>query len=446
MPRKTNRSAKRKSRRSRKSSKKRSGLKLSRHPLLLIFLLLGVAGFLPYSHSTITDRVRSMLEQITDGSCTVRKASLIPFRGLALKKVVVTRNLDRRSHASMEIPYMQIRYSPIRILINRKKAMEHVAYLVRSGKSAYIDSLVEDGFAGMRIRGARASIMRSGGANSELEGIHAKIAVQQVEGMKAEGWVALGQLKNGPFRIKNVKTDISIEGSRIKVSNLKGDCYRGRLGGTLFLDGEKGRVLDGTITLRKVELARLYADYPRKVGALEGEADIRLKLMSSSWEPDHIRGKGELNAQDIYAEKIPLLNTIVTTLTLPQLRTLRFKNLKTDVVLSGKKITVSNMQGNGQPIDIWGTGLIDADNKLDMRVEGFFPESFRDSLSPITWNALFPDEKNKGRTFTCRVQGTYDNPWITIDRKHTRRAVKKVFSSFGQRIGAAFRGGEKREN
>ncbi len=432
MPAKTTRSKKRKKGRARKRS---ASTKLSKKSLLIFLFLILIVGFLPYSHSSITN----MIEDLFSGNLKIQNSSLTPLRGVALKNVTFSHKFDDQSLIRLKLPTIRIRYSPLKILTNRKKVVKHLTSALKSGEINYLDSLIENGISEVQINKGHIDFVGSKGWKGVAEGVQAKLSVEQVKEKKLKGWVNVDDIKSGSFSLRDFKSTLMADGDLVTIGKLKGNFYEGQIGGEVTLNIRQESIAGGTISLDNLELVKMYADYPKKVGKLEGEADIRFKILKSSWKAEQLRARGKMYAKNVYAYKIPLLNTIVTTLTLPRLKSLRFKSLETDFELNGKVISVTNLSGRGIPMDITGGGQLNEKMEMDLDVEGYFPETFRDSLSTITWNALFSEENKKGRKFRCRIQGTYDEPWITVDRKHARKAVKNVFTSIGQSIGSVFK-------
>jgi hypothetical protein len=242
----------------------------------------------------------------------------------------------------------------------------------------------------------------------------------------------------GALPVENPHGTLTINNDGMIIDVVKGSIYNGKIRGRAEMSRKKDMSRTGVLSVTGIDLQKMYESSSKNVGDLSGFADVRLSLDSLSPDADSQKCTGQFVLRKLSLDRVPVLSTIVVSLAVPRLSKLYFSRVQGDIAVEGERITCTDIQGEGRPVDIESSGWAKTDGTFNFNLACAFNAEYEDSLSSLAWNAMIPQD-NGGRRFECVISGAWDNPRVKISRTIKRRAVRNVFQNFRRELKAIFK-------
>lgn len=407
---------------------------------VLLFCLIFVAGFFPYSHPKLTDFVSDRISKIGFDSCFVGDVAVTPWRGVELKEFFFKKKIDGERGLSFHFRKIKISGNIISFYLNRN-----------SLKTTFLkpDSLLFDRIFNqpqqvikeltqlVSISGEMKRISFDGVNFSITNGDEFRISSGNYSGnvnkMGFKGdkkWnIDLESDRislNKQFSLKRLKCELSYDDGMATISKCKWALYGGKAKLTAMVDMDRNFLKDARVTVADMDLHNCYSDLDKKAGgSINGKADAVIDFKPGVFVFDSLRGRGTVDVTDFVAEDLPLQRSLETLL-FPELRLLQFRKIHSDIDFKGFKNFETNTSGNGSVMDFKASGSAGIDGALNQSFDGTFTAETVGKMPGLVSNSLEKTDNN-GRAFHCRIYGTFDYPKIELDQKIMKKAVQNIF-------------------
>jgi len=406
--------------------------------LLLALSLLILAGFVPLRFRALNRVVEDALRGAGADSVLVGDVSVTLFRGVrvgglrahkrisadedytvAVSRADVSCNLFALAAAVAVNPRL---FNPERDMFREayEKPLELAGGLcarlmsLRSFKRAAVSGagiwFTGKGAPGLSAEGVSAGVVRRGGRRSSLDGdISAALAV-------------VPYLAN----VENFSVKLRAGDGRLDFTDGNGALFGGRVSAGLSLSLGDSRLIDGSASVRGLDLEKFCAGTGFSPGALTGIVNLDAALEPGSAALDSIRASGSVSVGRLTAVEIALQKTAAVNQVSRDLRSLRFSEVRGDFQLSGGKLRFGKITGVGEVLSFRAAGWVGFDGKLDYSLDGEFSKKFVATLPKLVRNSLEETESGGGG-FKCRISGTFHRPRVDIDKSVYDRAIGGFF-------------------
>lgn len=421
----------------------------------MLAALVVLVGLVPFTHPRLTRKAEREMTDLL--RCPVEAGSVVVtlLRGITITDLRVTHLHHDGRRITLKADDLRIGYRPMRVLALREGLRPRLKRLAATllsrvpsnpadGLQALLDGVDSEILAAVRttaLRNATFAVTGPDRAGTTGEGLDLKLTFGRAVPLSARGRLRGAGLSVNGWGIEKPRLLFSATPSEIGIRRFDGQMYEGAIEAAAEIDLTKKALRSGKVDIEGIDLERLYETKPDKVGRIAGTADLAIELAPSALHPDSLRGAGSIESRDVRLDSIPLLNTIVIASAFPFLREVRFERLGGPIVLTPEGVYCDSLAGQGEPLDIRLTGWVRFEEGFDFDVLGTFGPAYADSVQSVVWHAMLP-APGDGRTFLCRVSGTFDYPLVSIDRSVRRRAVRGMLKSLGRNLRGAFgRGG-----
>jgi len=176
----------------------------------------------------------------------------------------------------------------------------------------------------------------------------------------------------------------------------------------------------GNINLNKVyELSQI------NKGKIEGILNSKVKFTNCYLAYDSLKGFGNFNIANLKINDLPIQRNLLVLIAVPQLKSIVFSKISSKLEIKAKKIYMQNIEGQGEPIDLFSEGWIDFNAYFCYKIKGIFSKNLIASFHRIILNSL--EDCDDGRkAFNCTVYGNFSNPHIEIDQKIQAKALRNI--------------------
>jgi hypothetical protein len=392
-----------------------------------------IAGFVPVSHPALTRTVKEVAAAA--GRSRLGSVSVRLWRGVSIDTFAVYGSAPDGSTIDLFARHMRIGYNPLGLIRNRSRLRHQTTELARSLFTLRPGGPTPDWITSISLRGAR--LTASGGARRPLRIDSASLVIRPRDTGNIDVGGSAGSALLGDWSLTRCSVDLQASQDRLVIRKVRARAYGGTVVGRAHYGFQRGVITAGSLRLRRIDLSAVHRAHTSKEGALSGVLDAELHVRPPGFKPDSALLYGTVSASRIRADSIPLLRTIVLSLSLPRLSSIRLEQLGGPVRLVQDRIVCDSLIGAGAPASVVISGDIDFAGDMDLAVEGVFDKEYADSLPAFTWEAM-PPTSDGGRSFRCSFHGTFDYPRVRIDRTHRRRAVSTLFRGIGRGIGSLF--------
>ncbi|MBD3391790.1 MAG: hypothetical protein GF418_07000 [Chitinivibrionales bacterium] len=419
-----------------------------------LLLVIGIiaAGFIPFSNPGLVEKTEAILVRSGLDTCAVQGMGLSLWRGAVLTNVRCVKRFPGGGSLEIKAPRAGVSFRLLYILMHRKTfagvldqffpSRRGVPLSARRGRERgsrdYGEAAVLPGIRAVSLEGATCRMSSAGETPAELHGLDLRAAIRAKLPVHIGIRVRGDTLAWGVWRIINPDVKAHYEDRQITVRKIGGAVYGGKLSGKCAIAAHRGVLLRGALAIKNVDLAEMYGASPGRDGTLSGTGDLSMTFSQCPLDADSLEGRGAFVLRRVTADRIPVLSSIVISLTVPQLSRLRFNSITGGISLENGIAMCPEVTGSGHPLDLDATGWVIENGYFEFDVTGTLESKYEDTLGSLAWNSLLPAENDR-RMFSCRVTGTFDNPRVRLDSRITRRAMRNVFRNIGRDIRSAFK-------
>jgi len=420
--------------------------------LALIVLIIAV-GFIPFSPAMLTERVEKAARRKGLDSCSIERVTFSLWQGAKARRVYIEKRLSDTAKVVLIAPRAIAVLRPLYIFANRDSYKHFLDELFpsrtgvppsarkkREKKSGarITDAALLPAIKKVVLGGSILRLKRTGKEDFACMDFEARIVIGSSAAPAVKMRCKAEEAEWGTWRIDKPKATLIVEKKCLIVEKLNGSIFDGKISGSARLIPEKAFIQKANLSMRGFDLEKMYEARKRKEGTLSGFADVNLRIEHQQWDDDSLKCSGNFVLSKLEPDRVPVLTTIVVSLTVPQLSKLYFKRVRGDVLVAGERIHCTNVKGEGEPVSLESSGWVRPDGYFEFNVGCSFKAEYKDSLAPIAWDAMIPQDDD-GRRFECTITGTWDKPRVRLSRRIARRAVRSVFSNIKQGLRSVFK-------
>jgi len=413
---------------------------------IIAFLIL--MGFLPFRLKALNQVVENVLLNAGADSVSVGGVSVTFFTGVSVRELKTSKRINPREeyHTSIERVdvssnllslafwafgkpdllnpqrdiFMELYEKPFALVSDASALMTGAKPLKKVGIRGADVEFFEKKKQGISAFGANIKIDRKHNA------IWGKMNVSQVT------IPSLAMVEN--FSVK-----LGADSERFFLIDGSGTVYGGKLRADASIDLKNASLLDGKITIAGLDLDQFCTQIKFTQGRMSGKVDLSAVLEESNASSlDSVRASGTVAVRNLTVVNLPLQNTPLINFVSPELRTLRFSEVRGDFTLSRSRLRFREIVGSGDIMNFRSSGWVGLDASLDQNFEGTFSRAFAGTLSGLVRSSL-EQTADGGRRFNCRISGTFQNPRVDVDNSVYGRAVGGAISNAAQGLRNLFR-------
>jgi hypothetical protein len=411
--------------------------------LLLAGAVVVIAGFVPVSHPWITRKAVGLIARSGVDSCSIGSMRTAVWKSTTLQKVTLvvfpdsvtrcTMYADKISiNANMPYLFWTMRHDAStilailpRLLVN-KRTGQNENNLRRV--SRYLSRISQG-----TIQGVTITVTRKGA--EIVKGLDGSIELSQSSSDNS------GQKLNGTFTMLNLYGEVFEKGSvtvsltpknAINVERCTARYFDGTVNARMTLEPENNRISDGELTINNLDLAYWYSVHS-KVGKITGIVDLRLSGQNVPLRWPLVNSTLECAIQKCRLSELPIQQSLATSLFIPTLSALEFSKVSISATADTSDTVVTSFYGTGEQLDFSAGGWVITNGTINQKLEGTFSAKTARTFPPVV-NRTLEVAKNGGRTFRCRLFGTFSDPRFELDKEMLRRAVGNLFEDFRQEL------------
>jgi hypothetical protein len=408
-----------------------------------------VVGFIPFSNNMLREKVESVLENSSFSGCSIKRVSLTPWLGFSIDGLKLTKT-DGFTRWEANVPHIRLSYRIIPLIFHyvtiKKFAHEDprmrlvltpphapnppqvMAFSVEDVKNIFTDSPLSVAVKNISVVKGTVSIVRNGKSVIDGQGVNVVIHVRHKKAFALSGSASARRLTlGGLWDIENIRLDLRVNGLTTILENCKGDFYGGRLSASGNADLEQNTLGEFRAELSNVNLAALYRGARINQGKCEGRLDAKIAFRKSVLAEDFLAGSGRLRMSRVEVSDLPIQNTLIVFVAVPQIKSIAFSSITTDLEIRNGKIYTPSVRGDGYPLEIRADGWVGFDGYFSEKMNGVFAADLARNFHSVIANSL--DDAGDGKkSFTCTIFGKFKNPQIDIDGKIQQRAFGNVLN------------------
>ena len=418
-------------------------------PLCLII----IAGFIPFSNAMLREKAVRMLEQSSGASCSMQRFCLTPWLGFSMDGLTLTKK-DRQAMWQASTPRVRMSYRILPLLFRRvvirdiflekpqirfvlplsprQNQAQEKAFTLRDIKQMLAGLPFTIAVRNISVEEGAVSVEQKGHGLFAAAGINTRMRIGYAKTLTLAGKTSAQRLTlYGLWDVENVHASLRVSDLDVVLEHCRGDFY----GGKCIASGEADlgeNVLEGfRAELSHVNLTKLYQASRIRQGQCDGRLDAKVEFGRSMLAPDSLKGRGRVALSKVSVHDLPLQNSLIVFVTVPQIRNITFSKIATSLEIRSGRIFTPDIQGNGDPLDIRADGWVAFDGNFSEKMDGIFSRELVCSFHRVIANSL-NDAPDGRKSFTCTVYGQFSNPRIDIDRKIQERAVSNVIDEVGK--------------
>jgi len=419
--------------------------------LTLVFFILAflvLLGFLPFRLKALNRVAQDALLNAGADSVRVERVSVTFFKGVSVKGLETSKKINPREEYRTSIERVDISSNLLLLafwalgkpdLLNLERdifmeiyenpfALVSDASALMTGAKPFKKVIIND--AGVEFFERKKPGLSVSGASVKIDKKHnavwGKMNVRQIT------VPALAKVEN--FSVK-----FGADNERFFLMDGSGTVYGGKLRADASIDLKSASVLEGKITIAELDLEQFCVQTKLPQGRMSGKVNLSAILEESNASAiDSVKASGAINVRSLTAINLPLQNTQIMNFVSPELKTLRFSEIRGDFTLSRSKLRFKEIKGSGDIMNFKSTGWVGLDASLNQEFEGVFSKDFASTLSGLVRSSLEADTSG-GRRFNCKISGTFENPRVDIDGSVYGRAAGAAINNAAQGLRNLFK-------
>jgi hypothetical protein len=251
----------------------------------------------------------------------------------------------------------------------------------------------------------------------------------RVEGNVGRGRLGAARATLNKIQVSALESDLQIDARTVRLPNLSGRAYNGRLTGHAMLDlSDPARPrTEFETTADKMQVGAFLASIaPVLGGTISGTVDLKSGWKFTDSDPKLVRqtltGSGEAAATDGRIVEIPVASQLASLLQIPTLRDIPYRDLGLQFGVESGRLAMRQFALHGSDADFGAVGSIGLDGSLDLGLQVTLSQELsRRALSNRGAGAvgsLFTDSSGR-LVFDVKVGGTHRTPKLQLDLQKT---------------------------
>ncbi len=223
-------------------------------------------------------------------------------------------------------------------------------------------------------------------------------------------------------------SDLEIAGTEIRLPNMRGAAYGGKLEGKAILDlanaAEPKYAIDATAN--SIDANTFLGSVTPLRNVITGNIDLKSNWLFAGAEPEQIRrtlsGGGQAMSLNGHIQDLPVVTELASLLGLPSLRNLPYRDLGMQFAIEAGRLAVRDCKIHANDLDAVVGGSLGLDGSLDLTLDlALSAEQSRRAMAARGVGALSSLFTNSdGRlVFDVKVGGTGRAPKLQLDMQKT---------------------------
>lgn len=410
--------------------------------VIFLFLLAGItiiiAGFMPLRLPFFQRQTEKMVKKIGADSCTIASVEVKAWKTVVIRDIRFRFDLGRNSICMVNCKEMRLSGNMIQFYLTRN----NLEKLVRKNKKALLN----------RFKNEPEQAIQFFLASVELFLRNSDVSCSGTTVYLKNGKKEMVSLKSGTFffgkRSDSLLVDFTIASATIfgdGIENISGNCSIDNQGLSRIVI-KKGTYCDGDITAEGtidvitrtakryfVNVTDMDFNYWYTmhvgIGSITGRATIRATGTNRSLERNYPIDSLSLLLSAGKIEKLPVQQSLATSLFLPELSSLNFTVLSGNAVFDTTDTIALNIIGKGPDLNFSSKGWNTISGTMHYRMDGTFTREKVKRFPAVVRKMLVPTSKGGGK-FGCRIYGNLNDPRFELDKETLQRAIGSMFDDF----------------
>lgn len=257
------------------------------------------------------------------------------------------------------------------------------------------------------------------------------------------------------FSAEKVQGRVVQKAGVLHAKPIKFNAIDGTFDGQMSIDGRNPKELEMTVRAQvsNLDVRRLFHEFNNFGQStlveenLSGRADATVHF-KSFWTPelntdlDKLYTLAQVEIRNGELINFEPLSALADYIEVEELERIKFKTLSNRIEISGKKISVPDMQISSSALDFAGSGTHGFDNEIDYRIrmqmsDVLFKKQQREHPD-LEEHYVFEDRK-AGPLLFLRMTGNVYHPIIEYDAQSARKNVVQEFKNEGKELKAALK-------
>jgi hypothetical protein len=232
---------------------------------------------------------------------------------------------------------------------------------------------------------------------------------------------------------ENIKCAISYSpDGRIFLQNCTAKYYDGKIKARATINLQENLVDSYLLNIEKMDLAYWYAVHVG-TGKIAGGTSLHLEGSSVPLRRPLRSAELQMTISPCSINDLPMQQSLATSLFIPSLSTIEFSKITVRAAFDTADTIKATLSGSGDQLNFNASGWIKTDGALQQHVEGTFSKKMIAELPPVVKKTLEPT-KDGGRSFRCRLYGTFADPRFELDKETLQRAVGNMFENVSREL------------
>ncbi|HEV2490551.1 MAG TPA: AsmA family protein [Candidatus Acidoferrales bacterium] len=201
--------------------------------------------------------------------------------------------------------------------------------------------------------------------------------------LEGRGTLAVGQFTMMPFVLRQVRTNASVDGRQLELSNAQSDFYGGELRGTIHIDLASQPTYNLNAQFHSVSLSQLAARTNSFAGLFEGTASGKLQISAEGIGRDallhSLNCRGTTQVSNAEYRGIDLAESLRKEVRQPGISA--FTRASADFVCENGKMHFSRLMLATLQGTLTATGDVDSQRRIDFKLQDPSPPPGRDSAA-----------------------------------------------------------------
>lgn len=421
--------------------------------LLIIITGLLIIRFVAFSPENMKKKAEKILYMSVVDSCSVGSIEIKALRGIIIHDIKVVKSITEEKTLRVSIPELFINYKLFKI-VSQKKAFED-AIKGRFSKLIMRELNPEMGylpFLYSQITGSDTTLLSCtksiefenitieidslGEIYKEIKDVSGEIRIKRAKtgSTRLKIKLFIDEIMLNGIRISDLKTNIKIKGHYCEIKKLTCEPLGGKFKGEFNLNLRDNQINSGEFEIINFDLEKLYLAKSEEEGTILGKCNCFWAFDSCTFRLDSLKGKGKLQANGFSAKDLPIQKKIASLTSLKSLKHIQFEKVEGVFVAEENRIKCDTIEAYGKPLSLNASGYFEPANQYySFELRGIFERHYKDSVSEIIWEALFPEKRGR-RSFRCTISGTPENAGVSFDKKQAKRAINSVIKSISKDI------------
>jgi hypothetical protein len=414
---------------------------------LFLFLFILVIGYIPISSNLLKTKLIKEIEGITNAKCSLTRISVTLWRGFIIENFFLEKN-DNLISYTISIPKINLSYNIFLLVfkcliikdfhlekpqlnINFYKAKNNskdlkasfdFSYIINSNKFFNFSVIIKK----FSCKSALIYIKKDKKDFVSFLNLSSQIKLNFSKQIKCDGKITCKNIFfQKKWKVENFYNYFSQKDSYFTIEKCKMDFCNGKISVTAQSDLKDNLLKYLNIDIGNINLNKVYELSQINKGKIEGILNSKVKFTNCYLAYDSLKGFGNFNIANLKINDLPIQRNLLVLIAVPQLKSIVFSKISSKLEIKAKKIYMQNIEGQGEPIDLFSEGWIDFNAYFCYKIKGIFSKNLIASFHRIILNSL--EDCDDGRkAFNCTVYGNFSNPHIEIDQKIQAKALRNI--------------------